>query len=156
MLDVEVPGGPRFEHHVLRSPGPAVSAIVRSEQGVLLLYRHRVLTGRWGWELPGGGVQTGEGLADAAARETLEETGWQPGPLTPLFGYDPMVGISDLRAHVFVADGATYKGDPEDAGESSRVEWVGLESLPQLMRGGHVNEGVTLTGLLWWLGLDSM
>ncbi len=156
MLDVEVPGGRRFGHHVLWSPGPAVSTIVRSERGVLLLYRHRVLTGRWGWELPGGGVEPGEALEDAAARETLEETGWQPGPLTPLVSYDPMVGISDQRAHVFVADGGTHKGEPEDAGESSRIEWVELGSLRQLMRDGQVNEGVTLTGLLWWFALASM
>lgn len=80
LLDVEVPGGQRFEHHVVRSRGPAVGTIVHGPQGVLLLYRHRVLTGRWGWEIPFGCAEQGEPLASAAAREVLEETGWKPGP----------------------------------------------------------------------------
>lgn len=154
LIDVEVPGGPRFEHHVLRSHRTAVATIVRGELGVLLLYRHRVVTGRWGWELPCGGAEPGETLEDAAARETLEETGWQPGPLTPLCGYDLMNGISDQRAEIFVADGATHKGDPEDAGESSLVEWVDLDRARQLMRDGLVPDATTLTALLWWLTIN--
>jgi 8-oxo-dGTP pyrophosphatase MutT (NUDIX family) len=151
LMDVEVPGGPRFDHHVLRSSRPAVASIVLGEQGVLLLYRHRVVTGRWGWELPCGGVEPGESLQEAAAREVLEETGWKPGPMRPLFGYDPMNGLSDQRFECFVADGATRKGEPEDAAESSQVEWVDLDRTRQLMRDGLIPDGTTLTSLLWWL-----
>lgn len=154
LLDVEVPGGPRFEHHVLRARGAAVGAIVEADDGrVLLLYRHRVLTSNWGWEIPAGGVEPGESLADAAAREALEETGWEPGPMAPLFGYDPMNGMSDQRFELFLARGATYRGEPEDAAESSRIEWVPRNEVQRLIRDGGVNDGFTLTGLLWWLNM---
>ncbi len=77
LVDVEVPDGPRFEHHVLRTPGGAVGTVVQGgDDSVLLLYRHRVLTGRWGWEIPAGAVDPGEASVEAASRETLEETGW--------------------------------------------------------------------------------
>ena len=45
---------------------------------VLLVWRHRFITKSWGWELPGGIVDSGETSAEAARRETVEETGWRP------------------------------------------------------------------------------
>jgi 8-oxo-dGTP pyrophosphatase MutT (NUDIX family) len=149
-VDVEIPGGRRFEHHVVRSPGPAVGTIVRGESGLLLLYRHRVLIGRWGWEIPAGGAEPNEPLASAAARETLEETGWRPGQISHCFGYDPMNGLSDQRFEVFLAEGATSQSQPQDQSESSVVEWVDLDRVRELIRTGSVSDGLTLTALLWW------
>jgi len=45
--------------------------IVRN--GTVLLIRHR--SGKYLWELPGGGVERNERLAEAARREAHEETG---------------------------------------------------------------------------------
>ncbi|GAB4429161.1 MAG: NUDIX domain-containing protein [Chloroflexi bacterium OHK40] len=41
--------------------------------GSVVLVRHR--GGRWPWSLPGGGMNAGEGLAEAARREMWEEAG---------------------------------------------------------------------------------
>lgn len=46
LVDVEVPGGPRFDHHAVRFPREAAGAVVRdAERGLLLLWRHRFITG---------------------------------------------------------------------------------------------------------------
>ena len=80
LVDVEIPDGPRFEHHVVRMPFPAVGTVVHeADRGVLLLYRHRFITDTWGWEIPAGRAEEGESLEEAARRECLEETGWEPG-----------------------------------------------------------------------------
>lgn len=150
LVDVEVPGGPRFEHHVVRSPRPAVGTVVTGPDGVLLLHRHRFITGTWGWEVPAGGVDPGEDLADAAAREVLEETGWRPGPLTHRHGYHPSNGLSDQRFDLFTADGAAHVGAPSDPAESSRVAWVPADEVVALVRDGAVRDGLSLTALLWW------
>jgi 8-oxo-dGTP pyrophosphatase MutT (NUDIX family) len=87
LTDVEIPGGPRFEHHVVRMPAQAAGTVVADPtRGVLLLWRHRFTTDTWGWEVPAGRIDEGESPIEAAAREAYEETGWQPGPLTPLSG----------------------------------------------------------------------
>src|SRR5437879_8842989 len=95
LVDVEVPGHQRFEHHVVRMPSPAAGVVVHDEQrGLLLLWRHRFITDSWGWEIPAGRVDPGETPAEAAAREVLEETGWRAGPLRPLVSYQPSNGLS--------------------------------------------------------------
>src|ERR1700682_5792156 len=74
LADVEVPGGGRFEHHVVRMPGEAAAAVVRDQDRVLLIHRHRFITDTWGWEIPAGRVEAGEDPMAAAAREPLQET----------------------------------------------------------------------------------
>ncbi len=75
LVDVEVPGGERFEHHVVRMPGEASGVVVQDGDRVLLIHRHRFITDSTGWEIPAGRVEMGEDPIEAAARETLEETG---------------------------------------------------------------------------------
>ena len=151
LVDIELPSGARFEHHVLRIPAEASAAVVHDpERGVLLLRRHRFITDSWGWEIPGGRIDEGETPAEAAARETLEETGWRPGPLRPLFSYHPLSGGVDQTFHVFAAESAVEEGEP-DVDEAERVEWVPVGRVRELIRGGAVTDGYSLTALLWFL-----
>ncbi|MFC0436615.1 NUDIX hydrolase [Kutzneria buriramensis] len=148
--DVEVPGGQRFEHHVLRFPRASVGAVVVDADRVLLLWRHRFATDLWGWEIPAGWSDDGEDPADAARREVLEETGYRVSTVEPLTTYAPMAGISSHLYRVFVATGATLVGEPE-AAEADRVEWVPLAEVPKLMTAGQVPDGPSVTALAFYL-----
>lgn len=152
LVDVEVPGGPRFDHHVVRLPRPAVGTVVAdAHRGVLLLWRHRFITDSWGWEIPAGGVDPEEDLESAARRETLEETGWAPGRLRPQVRFHPSNGLSDQVFHIFVADGAEHVGAPSDPSESERISWVDLAEVRAHLRDGRVTDGLSLTALTHWL-----
>ncbi len=152
LTDVEIPDGPRFEHHVLRMPAHAAGTVVADPaRGVLLLWRHRFTTDTWGWEVPAGRIDAGESPSEAAAREVLEETGWQPGPLSHLTTYFPHNGTSDATFHLFVASGATHVGPPSDPSESERVEWLAVDDVRAAISAGEVRDGLSLTALLWWL-----
>jgi 8-oxo-dGTP pyrophosphatase MutT (NUDIX family) len=157
LVDVEIPGGERFEHHVVRMPNKAAGAVVHDPAlGVLLLWRHRFITDTWGWEIPAGGMNPGETAEQAAARETLEETGWRPGPLRPLVNYHPTNGISDQTFHTFVADGASHVGAPTDIGESERIAWVPVAELRRIVLHNEMTDGMSLTAVTYALAFGAL
>jgi 8-oxo-dGTP pyrophosphatase MutT (NUDIX family) len=155
LADVELPDGTRFDHHLLRLPRPAAATVVAdADRGVLLLWRHRFITDRWGWEVPAGALEPDESPVEAAARETLEETGWRPGAIRPLVSYQPAPGAVDQTFHVLAADGAQYVGEPADPAEAERIEWVAWPQARALVRDGKVTDGFSLVALLWFLAFE--
>ncbi len=154
LVDVEIPGGSRFEHHVVRFPRPAAGVIIHDPAlGVLLLWRHRFIVDEWGWEIPGGRVEVGESPEQGAAREAREESGWAPGPLTHVCTFHPTTGVSDQTFHVFLAAGATWQGEPQDTSEAERVEWRAIDDVRAAIAAGEIRDGLSLTGLSTALAL---
>jgi 8-oxo-dGTP pyrophosphatase MutT (NUDIX family) len=150
LADIELSDGTRVDHQVIHIPFEVVSVVVTDDEGrVLLLWRHRFIPDRWGWDVPAGKVALGEAPADAAVRASVEETGWRPGPARLLGEYHPTPGISDQRFGVYLADGAERVGEP-NPNEAERVEWVPLAQVRTLVRDGQV-DGLSLTSLLWAL-----
>src|SRR4029450_5393681 len=113
--------------------------------------RHRFITDTWGWEIPAGRIEPGETPEQAAVRETIEETGWRPGPPRHLGAYAPNNGPTDQVFPLFTADGGTRVGEPTDRSESERIEWVDPDKVRWLIGQGKVYDGMSLTGLLWAL-----
>ncbi len=156
VTDVEIPAigsipAKRFDHHVVRMPAPATGVVVHDAQrGVLLLWRHRFITDRWGWEVPAGKIDPGESAEEAAAREVLEETGWEcSAPLRHLVDYSPVSGVGDHQFVLFACDAASHVGEPSDPSEAEYVAWVPLAQIRADMAEGKVDNGLTLTALLW-------
>jgi len=149
LADVEIPGGRRLSHRLIRTAPSAGAVVLDGQDRVLLLWRHRFITDTWGYEIPMGRTEPGETPRDAAAREAEEETGWRPAELSPLLSVRPTAGISDSVHHVFRADGATYVGAPADAYESQRIAWVPLAEVPGLAGSGEITGGSTLAALLY-------
>ena len=147
LVYVELPDGQRFEHHVVRMQPVDAAAVIDDQRRVLMLWRHRFITGTWGWEIPTGIVDPDETPAQTALREVEEETGWRPGPLTPLVSYEPTNGITDSRHHLFWADGATHQGQPSDTTEADRIERVPLAEVRPLIDKGELADGPTLIAL---------
>ncbi|MQS14919.1 NUDIX hydrolase [Streptomyces kaniharaensis] len=151
--DVDVPGLGRINHHVIRMPRPSVTSVVTDEQGrFLLIYRHRFITGRWGWEVPAGWADPGEDPAEAIAREVEEETGWRPGRVELMAEYDALAGISDMHFRSYHVTGCTQVGKPEDASEATAVEWVPEVEVVKLLTSGGVADGPSLAALSYYLG----
>ena len=150
LVDVELPSGARFEHHVVRTPRAAAAAVVRvPESGVLLIYRHRFITDSWGWEVPAGGLDPGETPEQAANRETIEEAGWEPGPLRLIGTYFPTSGLCDQAFYVLAATSARHVGDPSSGDETERVAWMAEDEVKELIRRNEIHDGFSLTALLW-------
>lgn len=148
LADVALPDGRHLDHYVIRLRPVAMATTVNEKNEVLMLWRHRFITGSWGWELAAGVVEDGEDLVAAASREMLEETGWRPGPLVPLMTVEPSNGLSDARHHIYWSGTAEYVGHPEDDFESDKREWVPLKEAPELIARGEVPAANTAAALL--------
>jgi 8-oxo-dGTP pyrophosphatase MutT (NUDIX family) len=152
-VDVEVPGGDRFWHHVVRLNRAAMIALTDDRDRVLMLWRHRFVQDRWGWELPGGVVEDGEEPAVTAVRELAEETGYAAGRVEHLVTFQPMVGMVDSEHVVFAGRDPRRCGEPADVSEADRIEWVPLADVPGLIGAGEIWNAGSLVALLGLLAL---
>jgi len=149
-VDVDIPGHGRVDHHVIRTTAQASGCVIADpDRGILMLWRHRFITNTWGWEVPAGRIDGDESARDAAAREALEETGWQPGPLRHLVSFHPSNGLTDQTFHRWMADSAEYVGDPSDPSESERIAWLPAAEVHDLITSGGVVDSMSLVGLLY-------
>jgi 8-oxo-dGTP diphosphatase len=115
---------------------PSVFVAVRGHFGALLLVR-RCDSGAW--EMPGGRVDVGESAAEAAVRETLEETGVHVlvTRIAGLFtdpGHVVCAANGEVRQQFVVVFGARWLGGVPrgDLTETSEAAWVTLADLPGL------------------------
>lgn len=97
-----------------RNPVPTVDIIIQMDKKIILIERRNEPSG---WALPGGFVDYGESVEQAAIREAREETGILISDLTLLGVYsDPS---RDTRLHtittVFIARGHGTPGAGDDA-----------------------------------------
>lgn len=113
-------------------PAIAVNVAVLHENKILLTQRDDFET----WILPGGGVEEGESVAQAAIRETKEETGLDV-ELTRLVGvYSRLGGLPDVHAVVFAARviGGEIQTQP---GETIDVRFFPFDEIPENLSLGH-------------------
>jgi 8-oxo-dGTP pyrophosphatase MutT (NUDIX family) len=147
-VDVELPDGGRYWHHVVRLHRAAMLALVDGHDRVLLVWRHRIVPGRWGWEIPGGLVDGDEQSADAARRELEEETGYRAGQVEHLVTFQPVPGTVDAEHAVFVGREPERIGEPAGVSEITRAEWVPMASVPGLIASADIWDAGSLVALL--------
>jgi 8-oxo-dGTP pyrophosphatase MutT (NUDIX family) len=147
LVDVEVPDGVRYEHHAVDAPDAAGVVVADPDRGVLLLWRHRFLSDEWAWEIPGGMIEPGESPEEAARRECVEESGWEPGPLSVLQRFRPIAGMSTQEFWVFAATGATEVGRAAPD-EAERVEWVPFDEIDRIVARNEVLDAMSVIALL--------
>lgn len=116
-----------------RNPLPTVDIIIEIGDGIVLIERKNE---PFGWALPGGFVDYGESLEEAAIREAMEETSLAVSELMLLGCYsDPG---RDKRFHtistVFIARGY---GVPRAADDAVNLQVFGLTTLPHKLCFDH-------------------
>ena len=123
---------PRTGQVYTRRPG--VYAVLLRGRSVLLTHQ---MAPEPEFQLPGGGIDPGEGPAAALHREVREETGWRIGRLRRLgvyrrFTHMPEYELwADKICAVYLARPARAPGPPEDAAHTA--VWVPLTDAADLV-----------------------
>ncbi len=146
--EVELPGGRRVDHYLLRLPAAVLTAILDDQDRVLLLWRHRFIPDTWAYELPSGIAGPAEDLAAAAARPALAESGWEPVLPRPLLTLRPCSALTDAATHIFWTRQAVHRGDPAAGFEAERIAWIPVADAPDLVASGQIRDPSTATALL--------
>ena len=112
-----------------KNPAPTVDIIIQINGGIVLIRRRNPPLG---WALPGGFVDYGESLEQAAIREAKEETGLDICLLRQFHTYsDPS---RDRRQHtistVFIA---TANGQPSGGDDAAEAQIFFAHTLPPLV-----------------------
>lgn len=145
---VEKPDGSIVDHEVVRGPDAAGMVVVNEARQILMIWRHRFMPDTWGWEIPGGAVDSGESPAEAARRECLEETGWEvSGDAVHLGRHHPSCGLVSQTFDLYLAGQAEWRHDPADRNEAARVAWRSAEEVADDLGQGRISDGFTLLAI---------
>lgn len=115
------------------SPAAGAEALIVRDEKIMLIKR----SDNGLWAVPGGLVEVGETLAEAAQRELWEETGIQ-GQVTKLLGiFDSRLWHSKTKSHlyhsIFLAEATDLT--PMPSNEATEVGFFAENDLPELSPG---------------------
>ncbi len=141
----------------LRHPGICVMVPFLDDGQIVLMRQYRYAANEALWELPAGtlagreenarmiAVETPEACA---ARELLEETGYEAAQLEKACECYAMPGSSDEIMHIFFAHGLTKREQSLDIGEVIyEVRGFSGEELTAMIAAGKIRDAKTLVGL---------
>lgn len=124
------------------------AVIVRGDRALIVRRGHEPRKGEW--SLPGGLLNLGESLADAARREVREETGLdvELGPIIETFDRVHRDGDGRIRYHFVIVDFVCWSdaGDPVAGSDAEAVAWVTAGEIDRYAVNQHA-KAVILRGL---------
>lgn len=124
------------------------AVVVRGDRALIVRRAHPPRKGEW--SLPGGMLDLGEALADAARREVKEETGLdvEIGPLIETFDRVHRDADGRVRYHFVIVDFVCWSdsGEPVAGSDAEAVAWVTADEIDRYGVNQHA-KAVILRGL---------
>ena len=145
----------------IRHPGICVIVPFASPEWIILLRQYRYAIDGELWELPAGtlaGVENNfcvnstESPEECAARELIEEAGYEAGSLEKFAECYAIPGSGDELMHFYFADNLVKREQALDVGELiSEVKSFSLTEIETIIMNGEIRDAKTLIGLFYAL-----
>ena len=145
---VELPNGRTTIYGVV-SCGECVGVLpFLDPDTVLLVQQYRYVAGRPTWEMPTGGVHTGESVEEAAQRELVEEVGHRAGRLTHVTTYHTSKSVMDETAHLFLGEDLVNLAMAPDETEFIEVCPFPFREVERMVLSGEIVDSMTIIAVL--------
>jgi ADP-ribose pyrophosphatase len=119
------------------------------EQHVVMVRQYRYVFGEdQRWEMPTGGVKTGESLIDAAHRELSEEVGYDARMLEHVCTYYTSKSIMHEIAHLYLGRNLTRVQALPDETEFLEIEVLSFDSVLQMVLESEIRDSMTIMAVL--------
>jgi ADP-ribose pyrophosphatase len=124
---------------------------VTADHRVVMVRQYRHGSREVTLEIPGGLVDPGENPEGAAARELLEETGYQAEKVAKMGVSNPNPAIFNNRCYTFMARNVRKVRDPApDQTEDIEVVLIPLVDIPELIRKGEIDHAIVISAFYWY------
>ena len=118
------------------------------ERTIVLIKQYRYIAKKVMWEMPTGGVHSGEAIEQAAQRELGEEVGYQAGKLIHLSSFHTSKSVMDETAHLFIGKDLSKAVLSQDETEFIEVCEFPFEQALQMVLSGEIMDAMTIIGVL--------
>ncbi len=142
------PDGTTTIREIVEHPECVVVVAIDEADRVLLVRQFREAVERHLLELPAGGIDPGEGPADAVRRELQEETGYLPQRLEPLGGFFSSPGFCTEYLHLYLATDLTPSRLIAEDTADIQVVRVAMADVPGIIATGEIQDAKSIAGLL--------
>ncbi|MBA8876624.1 NUDIX hydrolase [Phyllobacterium myrsinacearum] len=134
-----MPAGNSAEFFIRDEPDVAVCLPIDSDNKFVLLEEYRPGPARFLMEIPGGCIDSGEGPAEAAKREILEEVGYT-GELIHLAS-TYISAYSNARKHIYLMRNAVKAAEPKhEAHDLAQTVLVDLQTFELIVADGAMTD----------------
>ena len=128
---------------------PAIGVLPFLDDGsVVLVGQYRYVARDFYWEIPTGGMRTGESEEAAAQRELAEEAGYEAARLVKLCTIHTSKSIMDETAHLYRADGLRPALSDGDDTEFIEVKAFPFDEVVRMVETSEIRDAMTVVAVL--------
>jgi ADP-ribose pyrophosphatase len=119
------------------------------DQHVVLVRQYRYIQKEnQRWEMPTGGVHSGESLEAAAQRELMEEVGYRAGTLTPINTHLTSKSVCDETATVYLGHNLVRVDALPDETEFLQVDIFPFDEVLRMVLASEIRDSMTVIAVL--------
>lgn len=138
------------ERDVVEFPDSVVILPVLKTDKIILIKQYRPAINDYIYEVPAGIVEPSEPVKEAAVRELIEETGYEPKELIDVGNYFPTPGYSTEKMHFFIARDLEYVGMKPEPYEVIKPVVVSLVDALEMIKNNQIQDLKTVALILYY------
>ena len=144
---VRLPSGRESKREVIEHKGAVCIVPVLDDGRVMLVRQFRKASEQSLLEVPAGGLEEGESPEECAARELMEECGFRPGKLVPIYEAFLAPGYSTEMMYAFLATELSPEKMQADDDESIELETFSLDELEAMIDSFQIRDAKTVAAI---------